>query len=142
MNLFYKSSRNLVKSMIYGTSKGNIAKKKFSTPEEANTAKLAFNRKMLLNKDINIINYNYTQDFYLAPETSFQQSIKSTLQVNQLHENVTKEIILQEFEKFGAIKNLKLFTKKKSALVEFMTPEEANIAQIALNHKMLQTRRF
>ncbi|KAL4451077.1 hypothetical protein ABPG74_021399 [Tetrahymena malaccensis] len=122
-----------IKSLNHFVKK-NSAFVEFSTPEEANAAKLSLNHKVILNKEINIVNQLFIHSFPQESETSSQQSNMSTLQVNQLDENVSKKFILKQFQKFGSIKSLKHFAKKGSALVEFQTPEEAKAAKSSLNH--------
>ncbi|KAL4512033.1 hypothetical protein ABPG72_005035 [Tetrahymena utriculariae] len=54
---------------------------------------------------------------------------ENTVQVQLLHDGVTKKQIFKEFKKFGLIKSLKHFDQNKSALVEFSNPEEAKAAK-------------
>ncbi|EAR84437.1 hypothetical protein TTHERM_00691350 (macronuclear) [Tetrahymena thermophila SB210] len=62
------------------------------------------------------------------------QNQSTTLFIQSLHQDVTKNLLFKQFKKFGTIESLKHFPKNRTALVEFQTPEEAQNAKQSLNY--------
>jgi len=59
------------------------------------------------------------------------------LDVQELHNDVTKELLTKEFSKFGQLKDVKHYPKTSSAMIAFENGADAKEAKRKLNHTML-----